>query len=143
MFDKKKNKPNEKVDTIIGNGTSFSGKLNVEGSLRIDGKFDGEINSNGNIVIGKTGYVEAVVRGYNASVAGELYGNICLEGKLEINNTGKIYGDIDVSKLVISEGAVFQGESKMHEKGKQESKKVLSQPAQPETSAQDKKKKDT
>lgn len=118
MFRKKSHvSSGEKVDTIIGNGTYFNGNLKVEGTLRIDGKVDGEIVLNGDVIIGKGGFVQANIKGANASIAGEIHGNITLDGKLEINNTGKVFGDIDVATLVISEGAVFKGESKMRSNG--------------------------
>lgn len=113
-----------KIDTIIGNGSSFNGSLNVEGTLRIDGTVEGEIKINGDVIIGKTGLLRASVKGHNVTVAGQVHGNIILDGKLEISSTGKVTGDIEVAKLVISEGAVFKGKSSMH-KGERSTEKGL------------------
>ncbi|WP_031515875.1 bactofilin family protein [Desulfofalx alkaliphila] len=114
MFGKKQQPMGEKVDTIIGKGTHFIGSLNVKGSVRIDGKVEGEMVISGDTVIGKDGSLHGNIKGANATIAGELHGNITLEGKLEISNTGKVYGDIEVSSLVVNEGAVFKGNSIMH-----------------------------
>lgn len=117
MFSKNSEPSTDKVDTIIGNGTHFNGSLNVEGTLRVDGAVDGEVKCNGDVIIGKTGVVRASVGGRNVTVAGEVQGNMTLDGKLEISATGKVLGDIDVHKLVINEGALFKGKSMMHENG--------------------------
>jgi len=110
----KNNEPSAgKVDTIIGSGTHFNGSLNVEGTLRVDGAVDGEVKCNGDVIIGKTGVVRASIGGRNVTVAGEVQGDMVLEGKLEISATGKVLGDIEVDKLVISEGAIFKGKSMM------------------------------
>ncbi|MTI79851.1 MAG: polymer-forming cytoskeletal protein [Firmicutes bacterium] len=113
MFNKKDEPNYGKVDTIIGDGTHFNGELKVEGTLRIDGKVDGNVDINGDVVIGKTGQVKADIKGNNVSVAGDVQGNITLKGKLELHSTAKIYGDIEVAKLIVNEGAVFKGQSKM------------------------------
>lgn len=102
-----------KVDTIIGSGSHFKGDINVEGTLRVDGTVDGDITCSGDIIIGKSGVVRAGIKGRNVTVAGEVHGEIVLEGKLEITATGRVQGDIEVDKLVISEGALFKGMSSM------------------------------
>ncbi len=115
MFGKNRDPVEGKVNTIIGTGSKFDGNLSVEGTLRVDGTVEGEIDINGDMIVGKSGLVRANVRGRNVSVAGEVHGDIILEGKLELTSTGKVYGDIDVAMLVINEGAIFQGKSKMRD----------------------------
>lgn len=122
MFIKRRDTRGEKLDTIIGNGAGFSGNLKVEGALRVDGRVDGEINVQGDIIIGKTAFIQAAIKGRNAIVAGEVHGDISLEGKLELDKTGKLFGDIEVAKLVIHEGALFQGNSRMLENGESKGK---------------------
>lgn len=115
-----------KVDTIIGNGSHFNGNLNVEGTLRVDGAVNGEIECNGDVIIGKAGVVRASIKGRNVTVAGEVHGDIKLEGKLEISGTGKVLGNIEVDKLIISEGALFEGKSVMQgEVGKEDKGTLL------------------
>ncbi|MBM7854390.1 cytoskeletal protein CcmA (bactofilin family) [Desulfohalotomaculum tongense] len=114
MFGKKSDSINHsKVDTVIGDGTYINGDIKVDGVLRIDGKVDGHVDINGDVIIGPTGYVNADINGNNVTVAGEVHGNITLKGKLELDSTAKLYGDIEVSKLVINEGAIFKGKSSM------------------------------
>ncbi|HZK18904.1 MAG TPA: polymer-forming cytoskeletal protein [Clostridia bacterium] len=120
MFKRKKNRPPttnsgdlESVDTIIGSGTSFDGKLAAKGTLRIDGKVDGEIAVEGNIYLGENSLINANISCKNLTVAGEVNGMVTLAGKLQIARTGKVIGDIDVGNLVISDGAIFKGNCKM------------------------------
>jgi cytoskeletal protein CcmA (bactofilin family) len=106
-------KGHDKIETIIGTGTIFVGTLQVKGTVRVDGKAEGRIESSGDIVIGEGGLAEAAVQGRNVRVAGTLRGNAKAAGTLEITSTGKLFGDIEVSKLHIGDGAIFQGNCDM------------------------------
>jgi len=103
----------DKVDTIIGAGTLFVGEIQVKGTLRIDGRVEGKVICSGDVVVGESGAIEAEVRARAIKLGGTLKGNAYASGILELVNTGKLYGDIEVGKLVISDGAVFQGQCKM------------------------------
>lgn len=103
----------DKVDTIIGAGTLFVGEIHVKGTLRIDGRVEGKMICSGDIVVGESGVIEAEVRARSIKLAGILKGNTYASGILEIVSTGKLYGDLEVGKLVINDGAVFQGQCKM------------------------------
>ncbi|MDP3488356.1 MAG: polymer-forming cytoskeletal protein [Bacillota bacterium] len=104
---------NDRVDTIIGAGTVFVGDIHVKGTLRIDGRVEGKIECSGDVVIGEGGVAETAVQARNLKVAGVLKGNATASGVLEITDTGKLFGDIEVGKLVISDGALFQGQCTM------------------------------
>jgi len=104
---------NDRVDTIIGAGTVFVGDIHVKGTLRIDGRAEGKVECSGDVVIGEGGVAETGVQARNLKVSGTLKGNAKASGTLEITDTGKIFGDIEVGKLVINDGAVFQGQCTM------------------------------
>lgn len=112
--EKEQERLHDKVDTIVGAGTLFVGDIHVKGTLRIDGRVEGKVISSGDVVVGETGALEAEVRGRSIKLAGTLKGNAFASGTLELASTGKLYGDIEVGKVVISDGAVFQGQCKMH-----------------------------
>ena len=97
------------IETIIGKETSFQGTIETNGTIRVDGKFEGQLSSSGDIIIGETGEVKAQIQARNALIAGTLQGDICIIEKLELLSTGKVYGDIDAPILSISEGAIFRG----------------------------------
>lgn len=114
----------DKVETLLGRGTEFRGNLVSRGVVRLDGKFEGEINHGGSLYIGETAQVTANIKCKHLTVAGQLRGNVDCEGKLEILSSGQLYGDIKMAQIVIADGAIFQGASTMREP---EGKKKTSQ----------------
>jgi cytoskeletal protein CcmA (bactofilin family) len=116
MFGKKKEEVSfDKVDTLIGADTSVQGTITATGTIRIDGKLEGEINCAGDLVIGEGGKVKANIKVRNLLLSGELEGNVAVQGRIEITLSGKLYGDIATSNLVIDEGAVFRGKCDMQQ----------------------------
>lgn len=113
MFNKKEEIDSTKVDTVIGKDTSINGTVEAKGILRVEGKITGKLNVNGDIIVAGSGAVEAEVKCRSISIAGSLRGNVEASGILEIEPSGKLFGDISVAKLSIGDGAVFQGVCKM------------------------------
>jgi cytoskeletal protein CcmA (bactofilin family) len=113
LFGKHKNAVAQKVETLVGKETALNGTLQSRGSVRIDGTFQGEINSQGDLIIGEGALVKACVNCSNIIVAGRLEGNVFTKGKLELRNTGVLVGDAEVGTLSVEEGAVMLGNCKM------------------------------
>ncbi|MEW6622382.1 MAG: polymer-forming cytoskeletal protein [Bacillota bacterium] len=113
MFKKKEAANFDKIDTIIGKGTAFHGNIKAEGTLRVDGKIEGEIESQGDILIGESGVVIGGIKARNILVAGIIKGDVVISGRIEIASSGKLEGDINTSSLIIDEGALFQGSCQM------------------------------
>lgn len=103
----------DKVDTLIGADSSFQGNLSVTGTVRIDGKYTGEVNCTGDLVIGESGKLKGNVKVRNLLLSGELEGNAAVQGKIEISASGKLIGDIVTGNLIIDEGALFKGKCDM------------------------------
>jgi cytoskeletal protein CcmA (bactofilin family) len=118
----------DRVETIIGRGANVNGSLTGTGTLRVDGKVEGQIVHRGDVVVGETGLVEATLQARNVTVAGEIRGSVEAEGKLELVATGKLTGDIKVSALIVNEGAFFHGSCAM--RGADPSGKVPRKPAE-------------
>jgi len=110
-------KPNYKIDetiqTMVGVDSFLEGTINTESSLRFEGNFNGEINSQGVVFIGYKSVVKANIHALRLVVAGELLGNVQVVDSIDIISTGKVIGDIVGKKLIIDEGAVFQGKVNM------------------------------
>ncbi len=104
---------NKKVDTIIGKDTTAKGRLEVRGSLRVDGCFDGEIKADGDVAVGDNAKLKASIRAANITIAGVVEGNVYASHKLEIASTGRLYGDVKTEALSIEEGAIFKGACEM------------------------------
>lgn len=114
MFGSKRNTGfSEEVETIVGKDTQFTGSIHAKGSVRIDGKLEGEIVSSATAVVGQTGNVSAQITAVNATIAGTINGNMDIAERLELLPTAKVYGDIKVGVLIIGEGAVFKGACEM------------------------------
>ncbi|NWJ95712.1 MAG: polymer-forming cytoskeletal protein [Chloroflexi bacterium] len=105
--------PDEKIETTIGSTASLQGVLKAEGTIRIDGAFEGEIETAANVIIGRTGKVLANIHARNVLVAGRVKGNINALERLEILKDGGVKGDIDAGTLYLEEGAIFHGQSRM------------------------------
>lgn len=112
-----------KMNSIIGQGCKVTGTIDVQdGTLRVDGEFDGTINCpGGTLVIGKGGHVKADVKVSNAVVGGTVLGNIDAKEKIELQAGSRLEGDIKTTRLVIDEGVFFEGACRMSPDGKSSS----------------------
>lgn len=111
MFKRKKEKQQEMVDTIIATDTVVEGKIIHPKSLRIDGKVYGAIKCEGDVYIGKTGFIEPSVTARNVYIAGEIDGNVHATEKIHIQPSGTLEGKSKTKGLIIDEGGSFSGES--------------------------------
>jgi len=100
---------------IIGAGTIFEGKLRTPGSVRVDGRIVGELIATQNIAIGNTGDVDGNMSAKNITVGGKIKGSMLAQEKLVFESKAIVRGDIKAAKLVIDEGAVFDGKCIMSE----------------------------
>jgi len=87
------------VETVIGPTTSFRGHLRCDGGVRIDGLFEGTIETTGNVVIGEKAKVLADIVAQNVSISGAVKGNITAR-RVELLSTGHIWGDIKVASFL-------------------------------------------
>jgi cytoskeletal protein CcmA (bactofilin family) len=128
MFGAKKSSdfPGE-IDTIIGKNTTFKGNIIGGGTIRVDGKFEGELQTTGALMVGETAQIKAQVKAKCAMVSGMINGNVEVQEKLELYSTGKLFGDVKVGTLIIGEGAVFRGSCEMKNGGAPELKETAAQ----------------
>ena len=88
--------PPDKVNTVIGKDTYFKGSLKAKGLIRIDGGMEGDVETQGDVVIGESGRVA-----------------IDVGGKLEIRSSGVVIGTVKTNGLLVDDGAVFSGNVEM------------------------------
>lgn len=100
---------NVKTETTLGKKTNFDGTLKFSNSLKIDGRFKGEIHSTGFLVIENGAEVEADIKVRSVVVGGLVNGNITATEKLEMLSTGRVFGNIKTPKLKIADGVEFVG----------------------------------
>lgn len=99
--------------SLIGTSTVIEGKVKSEGNLRIDGKIIGEVAVQANVAVGQTGIVEGSVNGKNITMAGKISGTVVATEKLVLEAKSVLQGDIKAAKLVVDEGAMFDGQCAM------------------------------
>ena len=97
------------INSIIGEGTRFSGELVLDGLLRIDGDFSGSIETSGKVLVGKSGRAECNIVAGTVVVGGVIRGNIFSSGKVVILSTGMVIGNIQAPRMVIEEGVLLHG----------------------------------
>ncbi|OLC54046.1 MAG: hypothetical protein AUH85_12690 [Chloroflexi bacterium 13_1_40CM_4_68_4] len=103
----------ENVNALLGKGIEFEGKLSFEGTVRIDGKFTGQITTGDVLIIGEGARVQAEINCGSVIVRGELTGNIKAKTGVELHNPARVKGDIWAPSLMIEKGVTFQGQCKM------------------------------
>jgi len=109
MFTRDDERTVDAVNTIIGEGTRMKGDVTVEGSIQVDGEFEGAVDATDTLVVGETGKVEGDANVANAVIGGRMYGNVIASGKIELKRGSQLLGDIKTRGLVIEDGVVAQG----------------------------------
>lgn len=114
MFSKKKNEQQlSEIATIIGERTVIEGKVNLNSSIRIDGKIYGEIHCDGDVTVGKSGYVEDKIHARNLIVAGTVKADVDIDEKLHILESGYFEGFASMNCFIVDENGRFHGTSEM------------------------------
>ena len=104
-----------RATSILAQGCRINGEIEVAGTFRVEGEFEGKISNPENLVVGKTGVVKANIDVKNAIIGGRVYGNINAENKIELQGGSHVEGDIKTRRLVIDEGVFFEGNCSMGE----------------------------
>jgi cytoskeletal protein CcmA (bactofilin family) len=105
------------VHTLLGKGSEFDGKLTFEGQVRIDGKFNGQINTKDTLVVGEGAKVTAEINAGTVIVNGVVEGNIRATQTVELHQPGRVKGSIECPALSIDRGVIFEGTCKMENLG--------------------------
>ena len=96
-------------EVIISQNTAINGNISINGCTRIDGVIDGTLAVDNDLFIGESGNIRATVYAKNATISGQVTGNISCKERLELTSNAKVHGDIKCTTLIIAEGAIFRG----------------------------------
>ena len=96
-------------EVIISQNTAINGNISINGCTRIDGVIDGTLAVDSDLFIGESGNIRATVYAKNATISGQVTGNISCKERLELTSNAKVFGDIKCTTLIIAEGAIFRG----------------------------------
>jgi cytoskeletal protein CcmA (bactofilin family) len=103
-------KNGQETNSVIGEGSIFEGKFYINGSLQIDGKFEGEIRTEDQVVVGELGKVRTDIQARRVVVAGTVIGNIDAESEVMLLSTGRVLGNIRAPRVNVEDGVVVTGE---------------------------------
>jgi cytoskeletal protein CcmA (bactofilin family) len=101
------------LTAFIDQGSEFSGKLSFKDTVRIDGRFEGEISSDNTLIVGETGEIHANIRSQVVIVSGTVVGDINAGRQITMHKTAKVKGNLQTGCLLVEEGAVFNGQIAM------------------------------
>jgi cytoskeletal protein CcmA (bactofilin family) len=105
--------PVSKIETIIGPNAYFRGDIQSDGGVRIDGVLEGNIDITGNLIVGEGAKIVAEINANNISISGAIKGNVS-GNRVEILETGRVWGDLTINSLLLNEGAYLRGQTTMH-----------------------------
>ena len=108
--------PTPRISGFIDRDTEIIGDIKFKENFRIDGVFKGKILSGNGLIIGETAEVEADIEVSSLTINGRVKGTIKAKDRIEIFSKGRVIGNVTTSKLVIEEGAFFQGSCQMEMK---------------------------
>jgi cytoskeletal protein CcmA (bactofilin family) len=101
------------VNAYLGKGSRVTGKLNFEGTVRVDGQVEGEITAQDTLIVGEPAIVNAQITGNSVIIKGRVTGDITARKRVEIRAPGKLFGNVTTPSLIIQEGVIFEGHCSM------------------------------
>ncbi len=100
---------NEQYPTVLGTDARFKGELSFDRGVRVEGTFEGSINSKGSLHIAEGAKIMADIEAANVTIEGECKGNLTVSEKLHLMATARLEGDLKTNRLEIADGAIFLG----------------------------------
>src|SRR5215510_2621318 len=99
---------------ILSSDVEIKGNLKFAGELTFEGKLEGEINSDGTLLLGDSAVINGNINANAVVVRGKINGNVSAKDKIEIKSKTELFGDIRASKLSIEEGVTFVGKTEVN-----------------------------
>lgn len=113
MFSRNKNKPQSRIDTLIGVESSIEGNVTFNGGLRVDGKIKGDVTeaeaSACTLVLSEHGSIDGAIKVAHAVLNGNVNGPVRASHYLELQSKSRIVGDVHYQTLEMHTGAVIEG----------------------------------
>lgn len=103
-----------RLSGFVGHGTVLTGETSFQAMLRVDGHLTGRVTSeNGTLIVGSSGRVDANILVAAAVIGGTINGDVIALEKVELGRTARVVGNIQTPRLVIEDGAIFEGTCSM------------------------------
>ena len=103
--------------SVISSEVEIIGTVKTSGSIQIEGRVEGEVLSEGDVYIGKSGSLKGNLLVNSVSVAGTIQGNITAKDRIELKSTARLLGDIKAKRLAVEDGVTFVGKSEVNPTG--------------------------
>jgi len=116
---------NDTTNCIIGEGSIFDGRFYVNGSIMIEGKFQGDIRTDDQLIVGPSGKVKTDIQARRVTIAGTLIGNIAASEEVTLLHTGKVLGNITTPKLSVEPGVITEGKVTITSGQSEETRKII------------------
>lgn len=99
---------------VLNSDVEIKGNLKFAGELTFDGKLEGEISTDGALLLGESAIIQGNIQAQSVVVRGKIHGNITAKEKIDIKAKTELFGDIKAAKLVIEEGVTFVGKTEVN-----------------------------
>jgi cytoskeletal protein CcmA (bactofilin family) len=99
--------------TFLSKGARFQGVVNFEGTVRVDGMLNGEITTNGTLIVGEQGRIRGTILVGTLTVSGHVHATVRASEKIEVLKPGILFGNIQAPRIMIENGACYQGHCEM------------------------------
>lgn len=116
---------NETTNCIIGEGSIFDGRFYVNGSILIEGKFQGDVRTDDQLIVGPSGKVKTDIQARRVTIAGTIIGNITALEEVTLLHTGKVLGNITTPKLSVEPGVITEGKVTITSGQTDEARKII------------------
>jgi cytoskeletal protein CcmA (bactofilin family) len=99
----------DRQESVLGLGVTIEGKLEGNGDVRMAGKFKGEIQIKGNLIIQKGAHLTAKINAEAITIEGELEGTVVASGQVTLAESGQVIGDLKAKTLAVAAGSRMRG----------------------------------
>lgn len=111
--------------TFLGKGVRFNGVVHFDGTVRIDGRLDGEIHTKGTLVVGENAVIKGIITAGTMTSGGKIQGNVTATERVHLLKSAVMVGDVRSPAFSMEDGAHFQGQCDMGVKALDEDKQQL------------------
>lgn len=117
MAEKMTSAPSSPKVNIIAEGTQIEGSISAESDIRVSGRVSGQLQIKGCCIVATEGSIEGEIQSEHAKIAGRVEGNLNVKERVFLSSSAVVEGTIKSSRLIVEEGATFNGECQMGHSG--------------------------
>ncbi len=101
------------LTAFIDEGSEIEGKYTFSGTVMLNGKLTGDIETHDTLIVGEKGVVNATIHAGTVLISGEVVGNVHAAERVELRGRARVFGDVEAPVIVLEEGVLFEGHCRM------------------------------